>query len=135
MSHDNVDLYAMFRRDITSLTPEIAGSLGAIRLDILQATALMEVLCPVKHVIFSAENGAMEMIGSDHATFASCYSPEIKSLMQLVTLLIITVSSMHVHKTVVNTKNGTGAFIKGEDDLPKWFYKTSTKLKYNHLLF
>ena len=59
IAHDNVDLHATLRRDITSLTPMCVGSLGTVRLDILRAIALMEVLCPVKYVIFSAEHGAM----------------------------------------------------------------------------
>ena len=56
IAHDNVDLHATLRRDITSLTPVIAGSLGTVRLDILQATALMEVIYPVKYAIFSADD-------------------------------------------------------------------------------
>ena len=62
----------------------------------------------------------MEMMGSDDATFASCYTPETRSLMQPIALVIIIISGTHAHKTVVNTKNGTGTFIKGSDDLPKW---------------
>ena len=128
IAHDDVDLHATLRHDITSLTSVIARSLGAVRLDISQAIALMEVLYPMKHAIFFAEHGAMEMIGSDLATFASCYSPEIKPIMQPVVLVIIIVSGIHVHKTVVNTKRGTGAFIKGEDGLPDWVYETGTRL-------
>ena len=35
IAHDNVDLHATLRRDITSLTLTRAGSLGTVRLDIL----------------------------------------------------------------------------------------------------
>ena len=69
----------------------------------------------------------MKMLGSDHTTFASCCSSEIKSFMQPVTLVIMIVSGMHARKTVVNTKSSTCAFIKGEDDLPNWVYETGTK--------
>ena len=48
---DNTVLHAVLRRDLTYLTPEIASVLDAIRLDVLQAAALMEVLYPVKHAI------------------------------------------------------------------------------------
>ena len=41
--------------------------------------------------------------------------------------MIIILSGIHVHKNVVNTKRGTGAFIKGEDALPNWVYETGTK--------
>ena len=35
IAHDNIDLLATLRRDVASLTPELAGSLGTVRLDIL----------------------------------------------------------------------------------------------------
>ena len=69
----------------------------------------------------------MEMMDTDDVTFASCCTPEIRSLMQPIVLVIIIISGTHVHKTVVNTKNGAGIFVKGLDDLPNWVQKTSTK--------
>ena len=36
----------------------------------------------------------------------------------VMSLVIIIVSGTHVHTTIVNTKSGTGTFIKGEEDLP-----------------
>ena len=79
----------------------------------LQAVALMEVLFPVKFAMFSTENNLMEMMGSDPFTFATCYS-EVGSLMKPVILTVIIVSSTHIQKMVVNTKNGTDPFIKGK---------------------
>ena len=37
------------------------------------------------------------------------------------------VSRTRVHEPVVNTENGTGAFIKGEDVLPNWVIATGTQ--------
>ena len=48
----NVDFHAMLRHNLTSVTLKIDGDLGAIRLGVLHAAALMEVLYPVKHAIF-----------------------------------------------------------------------------------
>ena len=70
----------MLRRDLTFLTPEIAGAFGAIRLDVVQAAALMEVLYPVKEATFSTASNLMEMMGSDHCAFDSCYSNTKRSL-------------------------------------------------------
>ena len=81
ISHNDVDLHANLRNDIAALTPAKAGSIGAIRLDMLQAVALMEVLFPVKFATFSTENDLMEMMGSDPITFNSYYSDKIKLLM------------------------------------------------------
>ena len=47
--------------------------------------------------------------------------------MNPVTLVTIIVSGAYVHKTVVNTENGTGAFVKGEDLLPNWVISTGTQ--------
>ena len=55
IAHDNLELHAVLRRDLTSLTQEIAGALGAIRLEIVQAVALIELLCLVKHDVFSTQ--------------------------------------------------------------------------------
>ena len=43
-SYDNLEFHAVLRCDLTSLTLEIAGALDAIRLDVVQTTALMELL-------------------------------------------------------------------------------------------
>ena len=40
--------------------------------------------------------------------------------MQPVILTVIIVYSDHVDKTVVNTKCGTGTWIKGKDEIPQW---------------
>ena len=42
IAHDDVDIHAKLRREIVDLTPAKVGSVGAIRLDVLQAAALME---------------------------------------------------------------------------------------------
>ena len=70
--HDNLELHAVLRRDLTSLTPEISGALGAIRLAVLKAAALMELLYPVKYAMFSAETDLMKMMSSDPYAFSSC---------------------------------------------------------------
>ena len=67
------------------------------------------------------------MMGSDDVTFASCCTPETRSLMQPIVLVIIIISRMHVHKTSVNIKNGTGTFVKGLDNLPNRVEKSGTK--------
>ena len=41
ITHDNANLLSTLRRDITSLIPELAGSLGTVILDILQVTTLL----------------------------------------------------------------------------------------------
>ena len=117
----------MLRRDLTSLTPEIAGAIGTIRLDLMQAVSLMELLYPVKHTMFSTETDLMEMMGSDPYAFSSRYSTTTRSLMHPVTLVITIVSGVPVHETVVNTENSTGTFIKGEDLLPNWVIATGTQ--------
>lgn len=107
-------------RDFAALTPSAAGSLGAVHLDAMQSAALFEVLYPVKFTIFDAEHGPMDLISSEQCAFAPLHPLESKSLMQLVILFIIIISNAHVHKTVLNTKSGTGAFIKGLNQLPEW---------------
>ena len=47
--------------------------------------------------------------------------------MQPVTLTAMTVSGMHVHKTVVNTKSITGDFVAGKDDLPNWIVSKASQ--------
>ena len=72
IAHDDADLHAKLIRDIMSLTLANAGSIGAIRLDILQAAALMEVLFQVKHTMFSTERDALQTSGSDTFNFNAC---------------------------------------------------------------
>ena len=98
-----------------------------LRLDILQAVALMELLFPVKFAIFSLENNLMEMMGSYPFAFATCYSDKVGSLMQPVILTVIIVSITHVHKTVVNIKSGTATFIKGKYELPNWLIDSASQ--------
>ena len=47
IAQDDVDLHATLRRYITYLTQDFVGSLGTVRLDILQAATLLEVLYPI----------------------------------------------------------------------------------------
>ena len=47
--------------------------------------------------------------------------------MHPVILATTIVSGVHVHKTIVNTENGTGTFVKGEDLLPNWVITTGTQ--------
>ena len=93
---DDIDLHDVLGRDLTSLSPKITGALGAIRLDVLQAAALMEVLYSVKHVLFSTESYLMEMMHSGPFTFDSCYSNTIRPRVQPTMLAISIVSGMHV---------------------------------------
>ena len=81
----------------------------------------MKVLFPVEHAIFSIEHGLIEMWGSDPFTVSTCYFDKVGSFIKLVVLTAMIVSRNHVHKTVVNTKSGTGTFIKGKDELIYWF--------------
>ena len=127
MSHENLELHAVLRRDFTSLTLEIAGVLGAIRLDIMNATALTELLHPVKHTMFSTETNLIETMGSDPCVFRSCYSNTTRLLMYPVTLVMTIVSGVRAHETVVNAESDTGSFIKGVDSLPNWVIATSTQ--------
>ena len=117
----------VLRRDLTSLTPEIAGALGSVRLDVVQAAALMKLLYPVKYAVFSTETNLMVMMGRNYHTFSFCYSNTTRSLLCPVMLVTMIVSGVHVHKTVVNTESGTGAFIKGVDLLPNWVIATGTQ--------
>ena len=127
IAHDDVEFHAVLRRDLTSLTPKIAGALGTIRLDAMQAADLMEVLHPVEHVIFSTESNLMAMMGSDPHAFDSCYSNTIMSLTHLVMLVMTIVSGACAHETVVNLQSGTGSFVKGVDLLLNWAIATSTQ--------
>ena len=86
IAHDDADLHAKLIRDIMSLTLANAGSIGAIRLDVLQVAALMEVLFPAKYATLSTEHDVLEMSGSDPFTFNSCYSDEIKPLTEPIVL-------------------------------------------------
>ena len=117
----------MFRRDFTSLTPSKTGDIGAIRLDMLQAVDLLEVLFPVKYTMFSSETNLTEMWGSDPFAFNSCYMDEIKTLMQQVTLATTIASATHLLKTAFNNKSGAGTHIKGKDELPNWIVTAATK--------
>ena len=117
IAHHDVDLHDKLRRDITAFTSAKAGSIGAIRLYVMQMAALMEVLFPVKYITFSTEHNLMEINVSDPFTFNSWYSDEIKPLTQIVVLKILILSGTHVHKIVVNIKSGTGTFVKGKHAL------------------
>ena len=104
--NDHAEHHTKLRQDIATLTLAKTGSIGTIRLDILQAVALMEVLFLVKYAMFSIENNLMEIMGSDPFTFATCYSNKVGSLIQPVILTTMMVPRTHVHKTVVSTKSG-----------------------------
>ena len=69
---DDVALRAKLKRNIASLTPEKASSIGAFMKDVLQVVALMEVLFPVKFDTFSTDKDVMEINISDHFAFATC---------------------------------------------------------------
>ena len=114
------------QRDTTSLVPAKAGSIGATRLDVFQAAALMEVFFQWSSLCFQLKK-IMEIMGSDLFAFNSCYSDEIKSPMQPVMLTIIIMSSTHVHKTIVNTESGTCALVKGKDILPNWIIAAASQ--------
>ena len=47
--------------------------------------------------------------------------------MQSEILAVTIVSRTHVHKTVVSTKNCTGAFVKGKNELLNWVIATASK--------
>ena len=126
---DGVALHAKLRRNIASLIPEKSGSIDAAMKDVLQAVALIEVLFTVKFATFSTDRDLMEINISDHFTFATCYSNKVATLMQQVILTVTIVSSNHVYNTVVNTKSGTGAYVKGIDKLPQWLIDTSSRHK------
>ena len=68
---DDAELHTKLLRDIATLAPVQAGAIGAIRLDIFQVAALIEVLFPVKHAMFSIGKDLTEMMGSDPFTFAT----------------------------------------------------------------
>ena len=51
-ANDDAELHVKLRRDIDALTLAKVGSTGAITPENFQAVALMEVLSPVKHVMF-----------------------------------------------------------------------------------
>ena len=67
------------------------------------------------------------MMGSDPHMFDSCYSNTTRIFTQPVMLVILIVSGVHVHKTVVNTESGTGSCIKGVEVLHNWVITTGTK--------
>ena len=127
ISCDDACLYSNVRREIDSLTPAKYGSIWAIRLDILQVIALMEVLFPVKFATFSTKSDLMKTMGSDRFAFTSYFSDKIKLLMQPVTLTVTIVPSTHVHKIAVNTKSGTGTFVKGKDEIYNWILATASQ--------
>ena len=114
ISGEDVDLHDKLRHDITALTPAKAGSIGAVRIDMFQVVALTEVLYPVKSAIFLADKDRMEINISDPFTLSSCYADEAETLMKPVIFTVIIVSNNHVDKTIVNTKGGTGTWIKGK---------------------
>ena len=124
---DETELHTKLRRDIDALTQAKDGSKGNIRLDIVKAVDLMELILQVKFAMFSTKNNLMEMVGSNPFTFFTCYSDEVGSLVQPLILTVTIVSSTHVHKTVVNAKSGTGAFIKGKDERPNWIITSASQ--------
>lgn len=124
---EDEDLHATLRRDFTSLTPVKAGDIGAIRLDMFQAADSLEVLFPMKYAMFSSGTDLIERWGSEPFTFNSCYTDEIKILIQLVMLVMMIVSGAHLQKTVFNTKSGTGTCTKGKDELPNWIVAVANK--------
>ena len=101
VSGEDVDLNVKLRRDIATLTPAKAGSIGALKIDVFQAVALMHVIYPVKFVIFIADKDPIKINISDPFTFSSYCTEEAATLVQPVILIVIIVSSNHVDKTVV----------------------------------
>ena len=64
-SCDDVDLHAKLKRDVAARTPANACYVEAIRLNIMQVVALMEVIFPVNFATFSNKNNLMKLMGSD----------------------------------------------------------------------
>ena len=81
---------------------------------------MIEVLYLVKFAIFVAEKDLMEFNTSDPFDFSSCCTDEAAMLTQLVILTVLIISSNHVDKTVVNSKEGTDTWTKGDNELPRW---------------
>ena len=50
--------------------------------------------------------------------------------MQPAILMLMIVSSAHVHKMVVDTKRGIGTYIKGKDELPNWLIASASQHDY-----
>ena len=92
IAHDYLNSHTVIRRDLISITPDVAGELGSIRLDVLQAAALMELLYPVKHTTFSTETDLMQIMVNNPYAFSSCYSINTRSSMHPVMLVMIIVS-------------------------------------------
>lgn len=127
VASEDVDLHANLRSNIAALAPAKASSIGAVRMDMFQAVALMEVLHPVKFSIFASNKDLMEFNISDPFTFSSCDTNEVAILMQPVILTVIIASSNHVDRKVVNSKGGTGTWIKVKDELPQWIIAAASR--------
>ena len=70
---DNEQLLAKFWRNMQSRTPEEAGWLENADADILTTTALIELLVPVKHVIFMPTTGPHSLLSSDVWSYQNKY--------------------------------------------------------------
>ena len=116
---DDETLLSRLRRDIQSLTPEDTGRLGNMRVDMLAAMALFELLLPVKFAMFQINQGLHTLCSSNSTVFHQTYSEPEAMIMQPVVLIVVVIDETHFHKTVMQP--GKGVCVKGIDKtLPGW---------------
>ena len=118
VSGDDEQILANLRRNIQSLTPNIAGLYGNIKVETLAAAALFEILYPVKYAIYTTREGLYTLMSSDTLLFHEFFDESEGKIRQPIILCIIVISEGHLDKTVVSP--GVGTYIKGKDTLPQW---------------
>ena len=77
------------------------GILGNSRVDMLAATAFLELMYSVKYAIFSTNIGLQELESSDLLLFEDYLKESDGSVMQPVILIVIVITSGHLDKMVM----------------------------------
>lgn len=118
-------LYAKLCKDVQSLTPKLAGIMRNPRVDILAATALIELLHPVKYAIFILNQG-LQTPCSGHMMLNEKYYQQESLVMNPVVLIILAISKDYIDKIVMLPGKGTRA--KGTDKkLPGWLVAAASR--------